>query len=135
SREGSIVSTHMSSESEPQEPANGSGSVKSDSNREQSTHRLRNVFRKRIQEQETRLHEMAQSVMASFRRTLPYALLLVAKVHLDNIESGAGHINDSDIARSYLDLADAVQFLETHQTLFTSADYVSLVKGMMHTKP
>ncbi|KAJ2126793.1 hypothetical protein IW136_006581 [Coemansia sp. RSA 678] len=78
---------------------------------------------------------MAQSVMASFRRTLPYALLLVAKVHLDNIESGAGHINENDIARSYLDLADAVQFLETHQTLFTSADYVSLVKGMMHTKP
>ncbi|KAJ2824162.1 hypothetical protein IWW50_003457 [Coemansia erecta] len=119
-----------------QESADSDSGAKCNGAREQSTHRLRNVFRERIRAQESRLHEMAHSVLASFRRTLPYALLLVAKVHLDNIESGAGHINESDIARSYLDLADTVQFLETHQKLFSSADYVSLVKGMMsHVKP
>ncbi|KAJ2439638.1 hypothetical protein GGF42_007891, partial [Coemansia sp. RSA 2424] len=93
--------------------------------------RLRSVFQDRIRAQEARLHEVAMSVFASFRRTLPYALLLAAKVHVDNIEWWAHEHHDDNMSRAYLDLAEIVRFLETHQIAFSSTDYVSLVKGMM----
>ncbi|KAJ2738462.1 hypothetical protein GGI20_006272 [Coemansia sp. BCRC 34301] len=93
--------------------------------------RLRSVFQDRIRAQEARLHDVAMSVFASFRRTLPYALLLAAKVHVDNIEWWANEHHDDNMSRAYLDLAEIVRFLETHQVAFSSTDYVSLVKGMM----
>ncbi|KAJ2725356.1 hypothetical protein GGI07_001364 [Coemansia sp. Benny D115] len=99
---------------------------------QQTARRLRNVFQERIKAQEARLHEVTLSVFSSFRRTLPYALLLAAKVHVDNIEWWAKEHQDDKMARAYLDLADIVRFLEIHQTSFSSTDYVSLVKGMMH---
>ncbi|KAJ1828585.1 hypothetical protein LPJ73_008532 [Coemansia sp. RSA 2703] len=97
-----------------------------------ASHRLRSVFQERIKAQEAKLHEVSLSVFASFRRTLPYALLLAAKVHVDNIEWWTREHQDENTARAFLDLADIVRFLETHQTAFSSADYVSQVKGMMH---
>ncbi|KAJ2583384.1 hypothetical protein GGH95_001031, partial [Coemansia sp. RSA 1836] len=39
--------------------------------------------------------------------------------------------HDDNMSRAYLDLAEIVRFLETHQIAFSSTDYVSLVKGMM----
>ncbi|KAJ2666772.1 hypothetical protein GGH99_006718 [Coemansia sp. RSA 1285] len=95
------------------------------------SHRLKRIFRERIKAQEKRLHEMAMSVFASYRRTLPYALLLAAKVHVDNIKWWANEQQDEQMAHAYLDLAVIVQFLETHQTAFSSTDYVALVKSMM----
>ncbi|KAJ2556535.1 hypothetical protein EV175_001939 [Coemansia sp. RSA 1933] len=95
------------------------------------SHRLKRIFRERIKCQEKRLHEMATSVFTSYRRTMPYALLLAAKVHVDNIKWWANEKQDEEMARAYLDLAVIVQFLETHQTSFSSTDYVSLVKSMM----
>ncbi|KAJ2680790.1 hypothetical protein GGI25_000425, partial [Coemansia spiralis] len=95
--------------------------------------RLKRVFRERIKAQEMRLHEMTISVFSSFRRTLPYALLLSAKVHVDNIEWWTNETQNEEMARAYLDLAVIVRFLETHQTAFSSTDYVALVKGMMRT--
>ncbi|KAI9475162.1 hypothetical protein LPJ78_000344 [Coemansia sp. RSA 989] len=115
----------------PDAGGSGDASAKQQSGEVQASNRLRNLFRERIRAQETRLHEVAHSVLASFRRTLPYALLLVAKVHIDNIQSKVSRMDDAEIARTYLDLAVTVQFLETHQVLFSSTDYVSLVKGMM----
>ncbi|KAJ2161621.1 hypothetical protein GGF46_001303 [Coemansia sp. RSA 552] len=99
--------------------------------REPGKDRARGVFREKIRAHEERLREMVRSVLASFRRTLPYALLLAAKVHVDSIK----HQDPSQrvsMARSYLDLADITMFLETHQALFTSADYISVVKGVIH---
>ncbi|KAJ2008502.1 hypothetical protein GGI04_001113 [Coemansia thaxteri] len=93
--------------------------------------RLRTVFQDRIRAQEARLHDLALSVFASFRRTLPYALLLAAKVHIDNIEWWTKEKHDDNMARAYLDLSGIVRFLETHQVAFSSTNYVSLVKGMM----
>ncbi|KAJ1902950.1 hypothetical protein LPJ81_003323 [Coemansia sp. IMI 209127] len=95
------------------------------------SHRLKRIFRERIKTQEKRLHEMATSVFTSYRRTVPYALLLAVKVHVDNIKWWTNEKQDVDIARAYLDLAAIVQFLETHQTSFSSTDYVALVKSMM----
>ncbi|KAJ2876794.1 hypothetical protein GGH93_000492 [Coemansia aciculifera] len=93
--------------------------------------RLRSVFQDRIRAQEARLHDVAISVFASFRRTLPYALLLAAKVHVDNIEWWADEHHDENMSQAYLDLAEIARFLETHQLAFSSTNYVSLVKGMM----
>ncbi|KAJ1773292.1 hypothetical protein IW140_000421 [Coemansia sp. RSA 1813] len=95
------------------------------------SHRLKRIFRERIKSQEKRLHEMATSVFTSYRRTMPYALLLAAKVHVDNIKWWTNEKEDVEMARAYLDLAVIVQFLETHQTSFSSTDYVFLVKSMM----
>ncbi|KAJ2797839.1 hypothetical protein H4R20_005042 [Coemansia guatemalensis] len=106
---------------------------KSECTREQTTHRLRSVFRERIRAQETRLHEIAHSVLASFHRTLPYSLLLVAKVHIDNIKWWTNEKVESEVARTYLDLSVVALFLETHQALFSSTNYVSLVKGIMRS--
>ncbi|KAJ1965695.1 hypothetical protein GGI12_000594 [Dipsacomyces acuminosporus] len=100
--------------------------------RQRQMQRLKEMFQERIRAQEAHLHEVANSVFSSFRRTLPYALLLAAKVHIDNIEWWANEKQVDKMARAYLDLAEIVRFLETHQVAFASTDYVSLVKGMMH---
>ncbi|KAJ2698224.1 hypothetical protein H4218_003433 [Coemansia sp. IMI 209128] len=93
--------------------------------------RLRSVFQDRIRAQEARLHDVAISVFASFRRTLPYALLLVAKVHIDNTEWWADKHHNDNMTQAYRDLSEVARFLETHQRAFSSTNYVSLVKGMM----
>ncbi|KAJ1815765.1 hypothetical protein LPJ75_002260, partial [Coemansia sp. RSA 2598] len=129
----SASATPSATHSAEQLGANGSGHMDvdgSDAN-QPASNRLRSVFQERIKAQEAKLHEVTLSAFASFRRTLPYALLLAAKVHVDNIEWWTRERQDEKMARAYLDLADIVRFLETHQSSFSSTDYVSLVKGMM----
>ncbi|KAJ1938162.1 hypothetical protein GGF37_004917, partial [Kickxella alabastrina] len=109
---------------------NGNGAERP-TQQQQAARRLRNVFQERIKAQEAKFHGVTLSVFSSFRRTLPYALIMAAKVHVDNIEWWTDERQDDNMARAYLDLADIVRFLETHQTAFSSTDYVSLVKGMM----
>ncbi|KAJ2813852.1 hypothetical protein H4S07_000366 [Coemansia furcata] len=95
------------------------------------SHRRRNIFNGNIRALEARFHGVAISVFASFRRTLPYALLLAAKVHIDNMEWWADERHVGNSTRAYADLATIVRFLETHQLAFSSTSYVSLVNGMM----
>ncbi|KAJ2798128.1 hypothetical protein H4R21_004057, partial [Coemansia helicoidea] len=94
--------------------------------------RQRRVFREKVKVKEARLREVAHSVLASFHRTLPYALLLVAKVHADSIKWWSG-VSAEETARAMLDASEVVRFLETHQALFSSTDYVALVKGMLQS--
>ncbi|KAJ1725860.1 hypothetical protein LPJ61_005607, partial [Coemansia biformis] len=61
-----------------------------DGMRESTMDRQRRVFREKVKVKEARLREIADSVLASFHRTLPYALLLVAKVHADSIKWWSG---------------------------------------------
>ncbi|KAJ1735840.1 hypothetical protein LPJ72_001683 [Coemansia sp. Benny D160-2] len=131
---GVVQNGNMEVDSETADKGAQQGSDTATTATTQSTtmsHRLKRIFRERIKAQEKRLHEMAMSVFASYRRTLPYALLLAAKVHVDNIKWWANEQQDEQMAHAYLDLAVIVQFLETHQTAFSSTDYVALVKSMM----